>query len=173
MARIHGFRSLAILLTAASFAACSPARITTPTPITDSVLPAAATASVAGQVQDGTGAALAGAALTLFNATNAWSAVSDDAGNFVFNNIGDGAWTLMCQKDGYEISSQPVQVDQDVKVSWSRSRPLRTRAGGQRACRSPSSVESSVDAGQAGPGVVLPAFAMYTRARNSPRRLCD
>jgi hypothetical protein len=115
MARIHAFRSLTILLTAAAFAACSPAKITTPTPI-DSVLPAAATASVAGQVQDGAGAALAGAALTLFNATNAWSAVSDDTGNFVFNNIGDGAWTLLCQKDGYEIASQPVQVDQDVKV---------------------------------------------------------
>jgi hypothetical protein len=129
MARFLTARLFAVTIAAGTLAACSGTKLTTPTP--PDLLVVQSAASISGQVQDGAGAALAGVALALTNGTSEMDAVSDDAGSFVFNNVGDGAWMLTCTKDGYAPASQPVQVtsgnNQKLVIALAAGDDLRPR----------------------------------------------
>src|SRR5437867_1472533 len=83
----------------------------------------AGTGSIVGTVTDPSGAAVAGAAVTLTDtATNAdRTAVTNDSGRYVFSSIQPGSYNLKVSKDGFrvaKITKQTVSVGSSLELNF-------------------------------------------------------
>src|SRR5262245_15591194 len=89
------------------------------------------TATLRGNVDDGSGALVQGATITLVNAgTRATrTAVSDDRGAFTFSSVFPGTYDVRCELSGFKATEQHGIV---LSPNDSRGISIRLEIGGQR-----------------------------------------
>ena len=76
-------------------------------------------ASLSGRISDSSGAILPGATLTLHDRAGGkkWTAVSDEQGNYHFNQLTSGEYIIQASLTGFETLIEPLQLDTQSAAS--------------------------------------------------------
>ena len=116
-------------------------------------------ASLGGTVSDQSGAAVAGADLTLTNAATGFKAkfASDDRGEYTFRNLTPGTYDLEVRKAGFEVAAQKdivITINQSARVDVPLRIGAQTETVSVEAQNSPVNFDNGTVQGGADPETV-------------------